>query len=250
MSTITSTCTTIINQQHQFHLKFHFTKHDTTMAYDHEEQEQLDSLKAFWNQYGNLLTWVLIIVLGAYAGFNYWRFHQRSEAEKASVLYDQLQKSAQAADGPKVQKLAADIESNYGSTAYAPMAALVAAKLAFDGSDLKTAKAQLKWAQEHGSDEYKAIARLRLAGIALDEKAYDEGMKLLGGEFAPQYASAVADRKGDILAAQNKLDEARKSYIAALAAMDKADPSRKLVEVKLESIGGTAPATPATPAAA
>jgi predicted negative regulator of RcsB-dependent stress response len=222
------------------------------MAYDHEEQEQLDSLKAFWNKYGNLLTWVLIVVLGAYAGYNYWRYHQRTQAAEASVLYDQLQKSAQAADAAKTMKTAADIEAKYDSTAYAPMAALVAAKVAFDASDLKSAKAQLQWAADHGDDEMKAIARLRIAGILLDEKAYDEGLKLLGGEFLPQFSSAVADRKGDILVAQNKLDEARKAYITALAGMDKADPGRKLVEVKLESIGGTAPkqADAAAPAAA
>ncbi|MFL6709124.1 MAG: YfgM family protein [Massilia sp.] len=219
------------------------------MAYDHEEQEQLDSLKAFWNQYGNLLTWVLIIVLGAYAGFNYWRYHQRTQAAEASVLYDQLQKTAAASDSAKSMKLAADIEAKYESTAYAPMAALVAARLAFDANDLKGAKAQLQWAADHGDDEMKSIARLRIAGILLDEKAYDEGMKVLGGEFLPQFSSAVADRKGDILVAQNKLDEARKAYITALAGMDKADPGRKLVEVKLESIGGTAPATPADSAA-
>ena len=219
------------------------------MAYDHEEQEQLDSLKAFWNQYGNLLTWVLIILLGAYAGFNYWRYHQRTQAAEASVLFDQLQKTAAAADTAKSLKLASDIEAKYDSTAYAPMAALVAARVAFDASDLKSAKAQLQWAAEHGDDEMKSIARLRIAGILLDEKAYDEGLKILGGEFLPQFSSAVADRKGDILVAQNKLDEARKSYITALAGMDKADPGRKLVEVKLESIGGTAPGKPADIAA-
>ncbi len=222
------------------------------MAYDHEEQEQLDSLKAFWNKYGNLLTWVLIVVLGAYAGYNYWRYHQRTQAAEASVLYDQLQKAAAASDAPKSLKLAADIESKYESTAYAPMAALVAARIAFDASDLKSAKAQLQWAADHGDDEMKSIARLRIAGILLDEKAYEEGLKMLGGEFLPQFSSAVADRKGDILVAQNKLDEARKAYITALAGMDKADPGRKLVEVKLESIGGTAPkqADAAAPAAA
>ncbi|WP_426196541.1 YfgM family protein [Massilia sp. DWR3-1-1] len=219
------------------------------MAYDHEEQEQLDSLKAFWNQYGNLLTWVLIILLGAYAGYNYWRYTQRNQAAEASVLFDQLQKSLLAADNAKVLKTAADIEAKYGSTAYAPMAALVAAKSAFAANDLKTAKAQLQWAAEHGNDEVKSIARLRIAGILLDEKAYEEGLKLLAGDFLPQFAPAVADRKGDILVAQNKLDEARKAYVAALAAMTKADPGRRLVEVKLESIGGTVPAKPADAAA-
>lgn len=219
------------------------------MAYDHEEQEQLDSLKAFWNQYGNLLTWVLIVLLGAYAGYNYWRYTERKQAEEAAVLYDQVQKSAAANDSAKVQKAAADIEAKYASTAYAPMAALVAAKAAFEANDLKAAKAQLQWAAEHGSDEYKAIARLRLSGVLLDEKAYDEGLKLLDGAFLPQFSSAVADRRGDILVAQNKLADARKAYIAALAGMSKADPGRKLVEVKLESIGGTAPARPADSAA-
>ena len=35
---------------------------------DLQEQEQLDALKAFWKQYGNLITWLLILLLGAYAG--------------------------------------------------------------------------------------------------------------------------------------------------------------------------------------
>jgi predicted negative regulator of RcsB-dependent stress response len=217
------------------------------MAYDLEEQEQLADLKAFWNKYGNVLTWVLIIVLGSYAGYNYWNYYQRSQAADASVLYDELQKSLTANDNAKVQRIAADIETKFARTAYGPMAALAAAKGAFDASDLKTAKTQLQWAIEHGSDDYKSIAKLRLAGVLLDEKAYDEGLKLLATDFLPQFAGAVADRKGDILVAQNKLVEARAAYVAALAAMEKKNPGRQLVEVKLESIGGTV-ATPKAPA--
>jgi predicted negative regulator of RcsB-dependent stress response len=214
------------------------------MAYDLEEQEQLAELKAFWNKYGNLLTWALIIVLGSYAAYNFWNYHQRSQASDASVLYEELQKSLVDKDNAKVQRIAADVETKFGGTAYGPMAALAAAKGAFDANDLKTAKAQLQWAIEHGNDEYKSIAKLRLAGVLLDEKAYDEGLKLLATEFAPQFAGSVADRKGDILVAQNKLAEARTAYQAALTAMDSKNPGRKLVELKLESIGGTVAATP------
>jgi predicted negative regulator of RcsB-dependent stress response len=212
------------------------------MAYDLEEQEQLASLKAFWSQYGNLLSWVLIIALASYAGYNFWTYHQRSQAAEASGLYDELQKSLAAKDNAKVQRVASDVESKFGSTAYGPMSALVAARSAFDANDLKTAKAQLQWAAEHGSDEYKSIAKLRLAAVLLDQKAYDEGLKLLGTEFLPQFAGEVADRKGDILVAQNKLAEARSAYQAALAAMDKKNPGRQLVQLKLESIGGSAEA--------
>jgi predicted negative regulator of RcsB-dependent stress response len=213
------------------------------MAYDLEEQEQLADLKAFWNKYGNLLTWVLIAVLGSYAAYNYWNYHQRTQAADASVLYDELQRSLNDKDNAKVQRIAADVENKFGSTTYGAMAALAAAKGAFDANDLKTAKTQLQWAIDHGNAEYKSIAKLRLAGVLLDEKAYDDGLKLLAGDFLPQFAGPVADRKGDFFVAQNKLAEARTAYQAALSAMDGKNPGRRLVELKLESIGGTAGGT-------
>ncbi|HEY0488378.1 MAG TPA: tetratricopeptide repeat protein [Telluria sp.] len=209
------------------------------MAYDLEEQEQIASLKAFWNKFGNLITWVAIIVLGSYAAYNYWNYSQRSSAAEASGLYEEMQKSLAAKDNTKVQRIATDIESKYARSAYAQMSALAAAKSAFDANDMKTAKARLQWVVEHGSDEYQSVARLRLAGVLLDEKAYDEALKTLGGEVLPQFAGAVADRKGDVLVAQNKVAEARTAYQAALGAMAKNDPARQLVQLKLEAIGGT-----------
>ena len=219
------------------------------MAYDLEEQEQIDTLKAFWQKYGNLITWVLIVCLAGYAGYNFWTQHQRSQASEASALYDELAKPLAAKDNVKVQRIAGDIESKYGSSIYAPMAALAAAKGAFEANDVKAAKAQLQWVIDHGNAEYKSVARLRLSGLLLDEKAYDQALALLNADILPQFAGAAADRKGDILVAQNKLAEARKAYEAALAAMDDKNPGRQLVQLKLEAIGGTVPA-PKTAAAA
>jgi predicted negative regulator of RcsB-dependent stress response len=211
------------------------------MAYDLEEQEQIANFKAFWNKFGNLISWVLIIALAGYAGYNFWNSHKRSQSAEASALYDELQVSLAANDNAKVQRIAGDIKSRYDSSAYAQMAALGAAKAAFEASDLKTAKAQLQWVLDHGSDEYQSIARLRLAGVQLDEKAYDEALKTLSGSVLPQFAGEVADRKGDVLTAQGKNAEARTAYQAALAAMDKKHPGRRLVELKLESVGGNVP---------
>jgi predicted negative regulator of RcsB-dependent stress response len=209
------------------------------MAYDLEEQEQIASLKAFWNKYGNLATWVLIIGLGSYVGYTYWKNRQVSQAVEASALYDQLQVSLTAKDNVKVQRIAGDVETRYAASSYAQMSAMAAAKSAFDAADLKTAKVQLNWVVAHGNEEYQSIAKLRLAGVLLDEKAYDEGLKLLATPFLPQFVSSVADRKGDILVAQNKVPEARAAYQAALDAMDQKNPGRTLVQLKLEAIGGT-----------
>jgi predicted negative regulator of RcsB-dependent stress response len=221
------------------------------MAYDLEEQEQIASFKAFWSKYGNLVTWVLILALGSFAAYNFWNKHQRDQAVEASALYDELTDAATAKDNAKSQRIASDIQAKYKRTSYAQMSALAAAKTAFDANDLKTAKAQLQWVLDNGNDEYKSVAQLRLAGVLLDEKNYDGAMQLLNAKYLPQFAAEVSDRKGDVLVAQNKIADARAAYVAALAAMGPKHPGSQLVRIKLEAIGGTAPAAPgATKAAA
>jgi predicted negative regulator of RcsB-dependent stress response len=215
------------------------------MAYDLEEQEQLESLKAWWRSYGNLVTWLLIIVLAAYAGWTGWHVYQRNQAAHAAQLYEEFENAVAAQDKQKVQRAATDMETRFPRTAYAQMAALGAAKSAFDASDLKNAKLQLQWVADHGrDDEYKAIAKVRLAGVLLDEKAYDEGLKVLAGDFPAPFAALVDDRKGDILVAQNKLDQARSAYQSALEKTDERNPARQLIQIKLDAIGG-APAAKA-----
>jgi len=211
------------------------------MAYDLEEQEQIATLKEWWSKYGNLSTWVVIAGLAAYSGWNGWNYYQRNQAAQASVLFDELQNAVNAKDSTKVARVAGDIESKFGRSAYASLGALSAAKTFFDANDLKSAKAQLEWVVAHGNDEHKNIAAIRLAGVLLDEKAYDEALKALAGAALPQFKTDVEDRKGDILAAQNKLEEARTAYKAALEAADKNNPGRQLIQLKLESIGGSVP---------
>ena len=209
------------------------------MAYDHEEQEQLASLKAWWNQYGNLVTWLVVAALALYAGWSGWRYYQRDQSAKAAVLYEEIVKAAEAKDMAKVTRAAGDIEERFAGTPYAQMGALMAARAANDASDVKTAKAQLQWVVDHGrSDEYKAIARLRLAGLLLDEKAYDEGLKVLAADMPEAFAALAADRKGDLLFALNKIDEARSAYAAALEKTEAKNPARQLIQLKLDALGG------------
>lgn len=209
------------------------------MAYDLEEQEQLATLKATWKQYGNLITWTLIIALSAYAAWTSWNAYQRNQSVQASQLYEELQKSLLAKDNAKVQRAAGDLQEKFARTSYAPMAALSAAKSAFDASDLKAAKVQLQWVLNSGAvEEYKALAKIRLAGIALDEKSYDEAMKYLAGDFPAEFVAEVGDRKGDIYFAQNKIADARSSYQSALGKMSDQNPGRQLLQLKLDAIGG------------
>jgi predicted negative regulator of RcsB-dependent stress response len=209
------------------------------MAYDLEEQEQIDTLKAWWKQYGNLVTWLLIAALSSFAGWTAWTNYQHGQASQASAIYDEVQRAAGLKDNAKVQGATANLTAKFASTSYASMAALVAAKTAFDANDLKTAKVQLNWVVEHGyTKEFKALAKLRLTSILLDEKDYDESLKVLGGEFPAEFDADVLDRKADVLVAQDKLKEARETYKNALDKMGDKHVGKQLVQIKLDALGG------------
>ncbi len=213
---------------------------ETTMAYDLEEQEQLATLKAWWKQYGNLVTWLVIAVLAAYASWSGWKYYQREQASKAALLYEEIVKAVEGKDQNRLARATSDIRERYARTPYASMGALLAAKSAFDVNDLKSAKAYLQWVVDQSSgEEYQAIARLRLAGLLLDEKAYDEGLNLLAAPFPDQFAGLVADRRGDLLFAQNKIEDARAAYQLALEKTDLKSPARQLIQLKLDAIGGS-----------
>lgn len=210
------------------------------MAYDLEEQEQLATLKAWWAKYGNLLTWLLAAALAAYAGWSAWKYYQRDQSAKGAVLYEEIVKAVEAKDAAKVSRAVADMKDKFGGTLYAPMSALMAAKTAFDEGDLKAAKAQLQWVIDHGhGEEFKSLARIRLAGILLDEKAFDEGLKVLAADFPEQFVALVADRRGDLLVAQDKIEEARAAYRTALEKTEVKNPARQLIQLKLDAIGGS-----------
>jgi predicted negative regulator of RcsB-dependent stress response len=205
---------------------------------DLEEQEQLADIKHFWNEYGNLISWVVIAVFGAIAVWNGWQYWQGTQAVQAAVLYDEIERAAQAGDTARVERAFSDIRDKFGRTTYAQQAGLLAAKTLEEKGNAKGAKAALAWVAEHASDEgYQAIARLRLASILVEAKAYDEALKQLSDSFPKEFEALAADRRGDVYKLQGKKEQAKAEYIQAYKGMDEQAEYRRLIEVKLTSLG-------------
>ncbi|HTN50506.1 MAG TPA: tetratricopeptide repeat protein [Burkholderiaceae bacterium] len=211
------------------------------MAYDLEEQEQLAQLRAWWQKYGNpILTGVTVVLLG-FAAFNGWRWYEREQAKTAAGIYGQLEQAVEARDAAKVQTLAASIQEHYGRTVYAAIAALQAAKVNADMGDLGKSAEQLRWViDKSGHDELAMIARVRLAGVLLDQKKYDDALQALNFEVPPAYLPTVLDRRGDVLVAQNKTEEARAAYRDALAKAEPQHPLRAVIQLKLDALPAAA----------
>src|SRR5690606_29262162 len=132
---------------------------------DLEEQEQLDQIKHFWAQYGNLITWTLIVVFGSMAAWNGWNYWQRSQAAQASALYEEIERAALANDAEKTERAFAQIKDSFGRTTYAAQGAMLAGKTLFEAGKLDAARDALAWAADKSSVEaLQAVARLRLSG--------------------------------------------------------------------------------------
>lgn len=205
---------------------------------DLQEQEQVDALKAFWQRYGNLITWVLVVVLGAFAAWNGWQLYQRKQAEQAGAMFDELDRAAAASEVDKVARVFGDLKERYPRTIFAQQAGLVAAKAQLDKGKLDDAQATLAWVAEKGShEELSALARLRLAGLLMDAKKYDEALAQLDASKLGAFAALGADRRGDVLAVQGRKADAVTAYQAAWKELPESLDYRRLVEAKLTALG-------------
>ena len=202
---------------------------------DLEEQEQLDELKHFWNQYGNLITWILIAIFGSVAAWNGWNYWERRQAVQASYLYDEVER---AADGGRVEQAFKDIRDKFGRTTYAQQAGLLAGRVLAESGKTDAAKSALQWVASDASDAgLQAVAKLRLAGLLVQAKDYEGALKQLTSGIPREFEALAADRRGDIYNVQGNKDQAKLEYMKAWQGFSAESQYRPLVEVKLTALG-------------
>jgi predicted negative regulator of RcsB-dependent stress response len=207
------------------------------MAYDLEEQEQLDEFKAWWKRHGKMVTNVVLAALVAYAAFQGWKYYQSKQSLGASTEFQQLIVS-DPKDLKSIQSQAGVLMDKYASTPYAGRAALFAAKANYQANEVKSAKAQLNWTIEHAKEStVAAIASLQLANILVEEKDYDGALKLLNAKHDAGFDGLFADLKGDVLATQGKTADAKAAYAEALIKLDAEGKYRTLTQQKLDALG-------------
>ena len=208
------------------------------MAYDLEEQEQIAKIRAWWEQYGTMVIIVIAACLATVLAFQGWRYYQTQQAASASVLYQQMEQAGLANDHKRLRDIAAQITGKYGGTAYGSMAALTAARASVEAGDLAGAKTQLKWLIDNArEDEFRDLARLRLAIVLLDERNYAEALALVENKPQEAFTGIYAGLKGDILVAKGEAGAARAAYQLALDKFDAQSPYRGTIQAKLDALG-------------
>jgi predicted negative regulator of RcsB-dependent stress response len=205
---------------------------------DLQEQEQVDELKAWWKENGKWVIGILVIGLLGFSGTMYWKSYQANQAAEAAKLYAEVVKQAASNDAKRIGDAADALVSRYGSSAYAPRAELLAAQASLQAHDVAHATVQLQWVIEHANEtDLQDTARLKLASVLLDEKKYDEALKLLDAAHPESFTGLYADLRGDVLSAQGKTAEARAAYQQAYDKIDAKNSYRNLIQLKMDGLG-------------
>jgi len=207
-------------------------------ALDLEEQEQLDQIKHFWTSWGNLISWLLIAVLGSYAAWNGYHYWERSQAAKAAALFDEVERAVSSGDLARVERSLADMKDKFGRTQFAQQSALLAARTLQAQGKSDAARDALMGVVTSAKDPaYRDIARLRWVALQLEAKAYDEALKQLASEFTPEMMGLAADLRGDVLQAKGQSAEAVSAYRQAWSKLAETPDYRRLVQAKLNALG-------------
>ena len=195
------------------------------MAEHLTDEEQLENLKRWWKDNGLFTILAVVLCVGGYFGWDYWKANKQQQMESASVLYQQMMEVAIVEPGQRandtqhrlVNELAVQLKDNFGDSQYARYGALFVAKLAVEESDLDVAAEQLQWAQDGADEGLGLVIKLRLAKVEASRDNIDLALSMLNGVDAKTMASAYAEARGDFYLMKGERTAAYEAYEQAVA---------------------------------
>jgi predicted negative regulator of RcsB-dependent stress response len=206
--------------------------------YDFEEQERLAELKAWWEDNRWYVFGAIAAALLAVAGWHGWSYWKASQADDAAQMYTPVADALKSNDPKKVGDAARPLVEKHPRSFPASEAGLAAAKVAFEAGNLAEARRHLEWVLASGVEEHRGIARMRLASVLMEDKKFDEALKVLDANKDEAFVAPAADLRGDIMLAQGRMDEARAAYKLATEKAEPRNPVKSIAETKLNALGG------------
>ena len=208
-------------------------------SYDFEEQERIAELKAWWEDNRWYVVGAIVVAIASFGGYRGWLYWSAQRAEDAAAMYKPVAEAAKGKDAKQLADAAQPLLDKHPGSFYASEAALVLAKAAFDAGNLDEARKRLEWVADKGVAEHRGVARMRLASVLMEQKKFDEALKVLEANKDDAFVALAASLRGDIMLAQNRLDEARSAYKLAVEKAGPRNPVRNIAETKLNALGGS-----------
>ena len=204
------------------------------MDYETEEQ-QVESLKRWWKENGKLVITGLVLGLSLVLGVRFYTTYSNERAESASYLFDQMI-SDQADDRQDIKTIDDRLLTEYATTAYATLSALVVAKQMVIDEDLAGARQKLQWVVDNSNNvELQHIARLRLIRVLTSMQEYDQALALANTDYPTSFAALYEELKGDLYLAKGDINQARIAYDKAI--LNAGAQSNRWLKLKRDDLG-------------
>lgn len=212
------------------------------MAFDLEEQEKIDSLKAWWDRWGNLISGLILAVLLAILGWYAWNWYQQNQTRNALGYFEIVENSYQTTDDDSMYRLQEAnqvLQDKYKGSIYTGRSALLAARAYSQKQDYNQAEKELQHILNNKKSypELLGVATLQLATVYIDQEKNDQALALLDQEMVG-YEALFADKRGDIYFSQNDLKEATSQWQQAAQMTGVSGEFVQAMQFKLNVLGG------------
>lgn len=198
------------------------------MSSHHEELQEIENIKHLWRNGGKVIVGLLLVVALGYLGYNVYggQVHKNNLA----VAWQASQINGD------MTKLAA-IQQQHSHSPATTQATLETAKTLFDSGKLDEAEKAYRWVLTNNkAPVFQAAAMTNLATILLQQKKYDDALKVLHMPIDAAYQNIINEMRGDVFAAQGKTQEARQSYQSVLEKLPEDSNNRQLIQLKIEQL--------------
>ena len=201
------------------------------------EEEQLESIKNWWKQYGNVITICVSLVLLTVAGFRYMHWHQDKLTQQASTTYEKMMYEYSNHNIKAVRSYANQLINDYDRSIYADVAHMTLAKIYITKSKPSSAKVELQAVvNRRKMVALKQIAKLRIARILASEKSYNNALQELSYVEDNAYLPLINELKGDIYGAQGQYKEAISAYHLAMDEVKSNGMANLFLEMKTNEL--------------
>lgn len=209
------------------------------------DEEREEALLEWWRENWRWIISGIVLGMALLVGWHYWTGYRQHQAEAAGALYGQVEAAANANDAATAQKLLDQLAADHDKSPYAQQARLLVARLDVEAGRMAEAESLLRDVMNKSQDKELAdIATLRVARLMIQQGRHDDAVKLLEPLTEGGFGAQAREIRGDALLGKGDREGARAEYAAALASVD-AQIDRQMVELKLQDVGGVAPAAAA-----
>lgn len=207
------------------------------------DREQEEALRHWWRENWKWIIGGVVLGLALLGGWRYWQSYQVQRAQVAHRQYEEFQQALAQSDPAQAEQLLQQLAGEHDASPYTQHARLLLAKAHVEDGKLDEAIALLRAVIAQSKDaELVQVARLRAARVLIQQGKHDDALQLLKVASAGAFAAQLREIRGDALYAKGDEQGARAEYAAALAAAAGASGQgqidRRLLELKMQQVGG------------